>query len=168
MANTQQNIQIGTLGRSHGVHGWIKVHSHTEPKEQILNYANWQTDSGSALPLEDHRIQNNGTIIIKLKGCDSPELVKQRYTNLAIYINRAQLPPTAEGQYYWHDLVGCRVHNTDNDDLGTIDHLFDTVSNDAMVTVDGTKQRMIPWTQHVIKDVDLNTRTIRVVWDSDF
>jgi 16S rRNA processing protein RimM len=52
--------------------------------------------------------------------------------------------------------------------LGQVDHLLDTGANDVLV-VKGDRERLIPFLpEHVILDVDLAQRVLRVDWDEDF
>jgi len=48
-----------------------------------------------------------------------------------------------------------------------VDHLFDTGANDVMVVRNG-RERLLPATAQVIREVDLETGVIRVDWDADF
>ena len=65
-------------------------------------------------------------------------------------------------------LEGLTVVNLDGVVLGSVSHLFDTGANDVLVVVDGARERLIPYTREVVRQVDLDARTIRVDWDPDF
>ena len=78
------------------------------------------------------------------------------------------LPSTRPGEYYWADLVGLEVRTLDGVDLGRIEQLFETGSNDVIV-VQGERERLIPyiWDQ-VVREVDLDAGTMLVDWDPEF
>ena len=85
-----------------------------------------------------------------------------------IGIRRDQLPVTAPGEYYWHDLQGLTVVTVKGELLGTVGHLLETGANDVLV-VNGERERLIPFVlDQVIVDVDLDKREIQVDWDKDF
>jgi len=85
-----------------------------------------------------------------------------------IGIRRDQLPALAPGEYYWNDLIGLRVFNTEGDDFGTVQQLLETGANDVLV-VQGEQERLIPFVmKQVIVEVDLDQGRIRVDWDKDF
>jgi len=86
-----------------------------------------------------------------------------------IGVSRSQLgAELKEGEFYWADLEGLSVVTSDAVDLGVIDHLFETGSNDVMV-VKGDRERLIPyiWRQ-VVLDVDLAAGRMLVEWDPEF
>jgi 16S rRNA processing protein RimM len=48
-----------------------------------------------------------------------------------------------------------------------VDHLVETGANDVLVVRNG-KERWLPATANVIREVDLEAGVIRVDWDADF
>lgn len=162
-------VTMGRLGRPHGIRGWMKLISFTDPIEQIFSYSDWhiQTQSLSWQPLHYQEWQTQGTtLLVKLPNCDTPEQAKS-YTNRIIAVPREQLTPLSEGDYYWIDLEGLRVVTDTGIELGQVDHLFATGANDVMV-VTGDKQRLIPYNKTTIIEVNLAEQFIRVNWDAEF
>jgi 16S rRNA processing protein RimM len=90
------------------------------------------------------------------------------YSGTEIGIFREQLPLTDDNEFYWDDLVGLHVVTLDGTELGKVDHLIETGSNDVLV-IRGEREYLVPFIQgQVIKAVDLAGRRIRVDWDPDF
>jgi 16S rRNA processing protein RimM len=107
-------------------------------------------------------------VLAKLEGCNDRNAAEELVGAL-ITVPRAALPDTSlPGEYYWADLVGLAVKTTDDVDLGRIDHLFETGSNDVMV-VQGDRERLVPyiWKQ-VVLEVDLKAGEMLVDWDPEF
>jgi 16S rRNA processing protein RimM len=78
------------------------------------------------------------------------------------------LAPCEDGEFYWTDLEGLRVVTSRGEELGVVDHLIATGSNDVMV-VRGDRERLIPFLLgQVVRDVALNEGVIVVDWDADF
>ena len=50
-----------------------------------------------------------------------------------IGVSPEQLPSLPEGEYYWRDLIGCRVVTTKGYELGEVSELMETGSNDVLV-----------------------------------
>lgn len=161
-------IIVGHFGQSYGIKGWLKVNSSTDPIDNILRYFPWQVEhQGLWRSVEVTGSKRQGKyVIVKLVGCDTPELAKT-YANNPIAIEQEQLPKLPENEYYWRDLLGLRVINQDGVDFGVIDSLFETGSNDVLV-VKGDRQRLLPYTPDVIHHVDLTQRIMTVTWDADF
>lgn len=123
--------------------------------------------------LENWR-HHNHEIIVKLKGVDDRE-VAQTLANVEIGVDLSVFPELEEGDYYWHDLIGCSVVNLEGYTMGTVTEMMETGSNDVLVVKANTKdafgkqERLIPFLyEQVVKRVDLTTKTIEVDWDAGF
>lgn len=162
-------VTVGAVAGVYGVHGWVRVHSHTDPIENILDYPRWhlQRDGGwERYEVVSGRRQGKG-LVAALDGVTDREQARA-LMGAAIAVPRSALPPPGEGEYYWIDLEGLRVETVEGRDLGTVDHLFATGANDVMV-VRGDRQRLIPFVlDDVVAEVDINGGLIRVDWDADF
>ena len=162
-----KKILVGKISYPHGIKGWVKVISFTDPIENILSYKKWtisDNETEKTYCLEDSRIQGN-KIVIKLEGVnnrDDADLLK----NLQIEINRSDLPKLEENSYYWEDLVDFNVIDIKGMHVGKVDSLFRTGSNDVLVIINETKQRLlIPFImEEVIKYVDLDKELISIDW----
>jgi len=161
-------VTMGRISGLYGVRGWVKVFSHTAPRTNILDYATWylDTDDGwKAHRLETGKAHGKG-IIAKLSGIDDRDLAAG-LINTDIAVPRDQLPDLDENSYYWADLEGLMVHTIHGVELGRLDYLFETGSNDVMV-VKGERERLIPYTDDAVKSVDLVGKVMKVDWDPEF
>jgi 16S rRNA processing protein RimM len=161
-------VVVGCFGAPHGINGWLKVNSFTQPPSNILNYRPWLIQvQGKWQPLTLQIIEQRGrNILVKPFDCDDPEAAR-RYTNLEIAVTRDQFPSLPPGEYYWRDLVGLRVINQEGILLGRVDSLLATGANDVLV-VKGERERLIPYLKHVILEVDTAVGVIQVDWDAMF
>ncbi len=162
-------LVIGKVGAVYGVHGWIKIHSYTDPGSNILDYQPWQLEldnTWQTYNIAESRIQANN-IVVRFADITDREAAKV-LTNAPIAVARTQLPTLAAGEYYWSDLTGLAVINQANITLGKVDYLFATPANDVMVVI-GEREHLIPFIlNEVIIEVDLEQNVIRVNWDADF
>ena len=63
MSESDDYIVVGRISGLYGVRGWVKVFSHTQPRENILSYASWYLKRQGAwveAVIEDGRVQGNG------------------------------------------------------------------------------------------------------------
>jgi len=163
-----EKIKAGVLGGPHGVRGWVKVLSHTDPRENIFTYSPWWLQVGKSwkkIELVEAREQGKG-FIVKLAGIDDCEAARE-YTNCDIAIEADQLPTLNEGEFYWRDLIGLDVVNQDDVRFGQVSHLLETGANDVIV-VKGDRERLVPYIDDVVMSVDLEAQLISVNWDADF
>lgn len=163
-------VTLGRISGAHGIQGWVKVHSDTNPRENIVGYSPWHLErAGGREKWKVNAGRRRGKqVVAKLAGCNDRDAA-EALAGALIRIPRGQLPePTEPGEYYWADLEGLRVRTTEGVDLGAIHELFETGANDVIV-VDGDRERLLPyiWGQ-VVRDVDLDAGVMLVDWDPEF
>jgi len=162
-----KNVFVGKISSPHGIKGWVKVISYTDPLENILSYKEWflpVEGSNKSFSIEDSRIQGK-KIIAKLDGIedrDSAEDLK----NKEILVSRLEFPKLEKNTFYWNDLVDLSVMDKKGKQLGKVDSLFETGSNDVLVIVNENKERfLVPFIMdEVIKKVDLAKEFISIEW----
>ena len=163
----KQVVPLGHISGVHGVRGWVKIHSLTEPREAIFEYQPWLLGES----LEEVRIlqgkKHGNRLIALFENINDREAAEELVTTtVAAY--RDQFPETEDGEYYWIDLVGLAVKLEDGTVLGEISNLLATGANDVMV-VKGDRERLVPFVQgQYVKQVDLENGVIVVDWDPDF
>lgn len=160
-------VILGHISGRYGVKGWVKVYSDTRPHEDILRYSPWllkTTKGWREYPLEASRPHGKG-IIAQLAGVTDRDQAGL-LMGAEIAIRQEQLPALATGEFYWMQLEGLQVENLTGVSLGIVSHLFETGANDVMV-IEGDRQRLIPYIDTVVKQVDLAQGIIRVDWDAD-
>ena len=104
--------------------------------------------------------QRKGRYIIELEGITHIDHV-ERIKGESLFVTRDQLGDLGEGEYYYSDLLGMRVVDTQGKVLGELVNIFSTGSNDVFV-VDRVKQYYIPATKDVIIEISTQDRTIVV------
>lgn len=162
-------IVVGRFGRVHGIKGLITIHSHTEPRDNILSYSHWHAyinNQWQALKLL-HTEVTDKHILVQVDGYDGREQVAS-LTNVNIGVRKEQLPELESGEFYWHQLIGMSVVNQQGESLGKVVEIIPTGSNDVLV-VEGEKRQLIPWLlSQTIIDVNATQQQIVVEWDPDF
>jgi len=163
-------VTLGRVTGPWGVKGWIKVHSYTEPRENIIAYPVWILRRGQeqrAERVEQARGHGKDQVVAKLEGVADRDAAAE-LAGSEIVVGRQSLAACDEGEYYWTDLEGLRVVTVGGEELGCVDHLFRTGSNDVLV-VRGERERLIPFIEEqVIRRVDLGGGRLIVEWDADF
>ncbi len=163
-------IEIGKVNGIHGVRGWVKIFSHTHPRENILSYATWQlliSGNYRQFHVLNGRKQGKG-IVAQLREINDRDTARE-LIDTPIYIQRNQLQPTQNNEFYWHDLIGLEVKNLQGIVFGHVTHLLATGANDVLVIKNEEKERLVPFTfNHAVIAVDLEGREITVDWDADF
>lgn len=163
--NTDSRILIGQVSGCFGVKGWLKIFSYSNPRENITTYKSWIIGGRLYESIESKK--NGKLIVAKLNGIDDKETAAT-FMGQDIEIEQAQLPQLESNHYYWRDLIGLQVSNTQGVDFGKIKSLLETGANDVII-IKGDRERLIPYIadgsehQTIIK-VDLETQTMVVDW----
>lgn len=172
-------LVIGKFTTVYGVRGWLKVHSYTEPLDNLFSYpecyvefqGRWQ-----ALELAEGKRHGKG-LVARIKGVEDREQARL-YGQCNIAIAEAALPELASEEFYWHQLQGLQVEATTAQGeaviLGRIKDMMETGANDVMVVLGNkdsidTRERLIPYLpDQVVLDIDIEAGTMRVDWDPEF
>ena len=153
-------IEIARISGPHGLKGRIKIIPFGDSFERFFRYTHLIIGENGA-PLEILSAQNRRSFyIIELAGFTHISQVEP-LKGETLFIKREQLEEPAEDEYYWRDLLGLRVIDTQGAVLGEIVDIFSTGSNDVYV-VDKSKQYFIPATKDVIKEISLEKGCITI------
>ena len=164
-----ERVVVGRLGAAHGVRGWLRVSSFTDPPENLLSYRPWSIHAGGVwreAQVEATERHGDGFLCRFTGVADRTAAAALRGALVAV--PGTALPTLDDGEYYWRDLIGLDLVNVRGAALGRVVNLMETGANHALVADDGGLQRLVPFVAHVVRDVDLARRVIVVDWDADF
>ncbi len=168
-------VRLGSIRGSHGIQGWVKVFSYTDPKDAIFRYTPW------ILRRDDRQIQvevvtgqtQGRRLVARIKGVEDRDRAEEM-TGYDIYLCQDSFPSLEQGELYWFELEGLTVRNDKQIILGEVAHLLETGANDVLVVMPSPasvddRQRLIPYVeQRVVKDVNRETGEILVAWEADY
>lgn len=175
MASGTEETVLGRITAVFGIKGWLKVHSYTDPIENILDYRQWvlvHNGKREAVTVADSKRHGKGLIVL-LKGV-SDRNQAQTYCGADIAVSSADLPELPEGEYYWHQLEGLEVVTPEGVSFGKVDHLMETGANDVLVVRPAAgsldeRERLIPYLpDQVVTEIDLKNGRMTVNWDPEF
>ena len=157
-------FEIGQIVNTSGLKGLLKVKPFTD---DITKFNNLKTiyvvikKELKEFRIEHVRFSKN-MVFLKLKGIDDIQTA-ENYRNLYLKIKRDKDEKMEADSYYIVDIIGCKVITDENIELGRVDDVFSTGSNDVYVVKDETgKQILLPAIKDVIKNVDIKNKVITV------
>jgi 16S rRNA processing protein RimM len=166
-------ILIATIGKSKGLNGEFFLNSLSEPKENIINYINFKFGDSKKSIKFDYIKPINKKLIAKLIDINDVDEIK-KLTNKELFINKSQLPELPDDEVYWHDLIGMKVINTLNEDIGIVDEVNNFGSSDILMinpskTSIDNESRLIPFIKDkYIISYSITNNQLIVDWGLDF
>ena len=171
-------LNVGRITSVFGIKGWVKIHSQTEPADNLFDYQPWflKTKHGvKSIELVEWRPHGKGFVaqIVGIDDRNQAELL----CPVDIAVEKDILETLDEGEFYWHQLEGLRVISDfegQSYDFGTVKKILPTGANDVLVVVgDGQsmdqKERLIPYVpDQFVTDINIADGIIRVDWEPDF
>lgn len=162
-----EKLIVGSINGVFGVNGWVKIFSHTDPRENILSYSPWWIKfkgEWRQVSIADSKVQQGGkTLVAKLDKVDDRDLARE-YMGCEIAIEQSQLKRSNDA-LYWIDLIGCQVSLQDGTLLGTVKEMVETGAHDVLRVV-GEQNILIPFVMdEYILNVDTDNKQIVVNWE---
>ncbi len=160
---------MGHVSGPFGIRGWINVVADTEYADSLFDYpvwwlgrdGNWKPYTLIEGGVHTKKLAaqldgvNDRDQAFALKGCE-------------IAVPRSEMPALDDDEYYWVDLVGMEVRNTQDEYLGVVERLFATGANDVLVVKDGDTERLLPFVAAVVLKVDRAAKLITADWGLDY
>jgi 16S rRNA processing protein RimM len=172
-------VELGRIGAPFGLAGWVHVSSFTQPREGLLEYREWalRPESGER---RLHRLveghPQGERLVVRLEGVENRDAAAL-LTGAWVEVERAELPPTGDREYYRADLIGLEVENLEGIALGRVAYFIDAPAGAVMVVVEerdtaetGTGSRREHWIladPARLRRVDLAAGRIVVDWPAE-
>lgn len=160
---------VGKIVNTHGIRGDVKVLPQTDFADQRfasgskLLMVNEESGESREVKIVSSREQKN-VYLIKLDGFNNINDV-EKFKGWLLKISETEQDELEEGQYYYHQIIGCGVVTEDGEELGTISEILSPGANDVWV-VDRPKskgkQLLLPVIDEVVLDVNITDKRVTV------
>jgi 16S rRNA processing protein RimM len=142
-------VRVGRVGKSHGLEGAFVVEDASDDPERYAVGASLQVDGKPAKIVESKRAGGRPVIRLDREVARGAEL----------QVDRAELPPPDEGEYYVFQLVGLEVEEEGGRALGRVADVTPGPANDALELETGLA---LPLVDACVQEVDLERGRILV------
>ena len=156
-------VLVGIVARTHGLRGHVVIHAETDfPEERFQPGSRvWIAGSPPApLVVESVRFQN-GRPVVGFVGFDHIEQAEP-LAGRELRIPEEELQPLADGVYYHHQLVGCRVVDRDGTTVGEVARVEGGFGGSLLVVPRGGTEVLIPLAHEICTGIDVHARQIDV------
>jgi 16S rRNA processing protein RimM len=161
------DLLIGEVVGVHGIKGNLKVRSYAESPDiftpDLTLAVNPPGGVKTTRRIKWARPYQRG-LLMALEGIDSREQA-EAMLGAALFIQKKLLAAPEAGTFFWFELVGMRVFTLEDQYVGKVESVFQTGSNDVYVVRNPGGEReeiLLPAIASVIRDIDLDTNTMRV------
>ncbi|MGB0576093.1 MAG: ribosome maturation factor RimM [Alphaproteobacteria bacterium] len=153
--DSPNRICVGRIAGAHGVQGLIKVNSYTEEPMDVAAYGPVTDEDGDRMfELEAKRMAKT-QVLVRIKGVmDRNAAEALRGTRL--YVSRDVLPPPADDEFYWEDLVGLAAETIDGKSLGSVLSVQEFGAGEMLeIGKRSGGTTLVPFTRDIVPRVDL-------------
>ncbi|MFD2116854.1 ribosome maturation factor RimM [Paenibacillus yanchengensis] len=160
---------VGKLVNTHGIRGDVKILSQTD-------FADLRFAPGSKLTLMNdaeteqivvtitHAREQKGMYVVHFAGFDNINDV-EKYKGWQLKISGADQGELDDGEYYFHQIIGCTVLLESGETLGVISEILTPGANDVWVISNSTMSRediLLPVIDEVVIDVNIAKKEVVV------
>jgi 16S rRNA processing protein RimM len=147
-------LAIGRVLRPHGVRGEVRVEIHTDYPERYGVYRHVYLGPGY-VPYEIRGYRfHQGRVLLKLRQV-TDRTAAEALRGQWVYIAMEDAVPLAEGEVYFHQMLGLRVETIEGEELGETVDMIDTGANPVYVVRGMEGEILIPDIPEVIEAIDL-------------
>jgi len=157
-------LKMGKITGVHGLKGALKLAAHVQSPKEIFamgRVINIITRLESQPYIVQKLIPHGTDFLLFLDGITT-RTVAEKLVGGQIEISRSELPDLEESAYYWHDLIGLHVSTDTGKDIGILQSIIETGSNDVYVIQKGKKEVLLPAIESVILSIDMVAGQMRV------
>ena len=159
-----QLFQIGIIAGTHGLRGDLKVRTETSGSQVLLDsdaVMLYCTD-GQHLTVDVVKASvHKQMILLKLKGYDHINHV-QALLGAKVMMDYDQFPALEDGDYYWHQLEGLTVVDSNLGELGILTSVLETSAHDLYVAKGSHGEVMFPAVEAFIDEIDIEHGQMKV------
>lgn len=156
-------ILMGKVAAVHGIKGQLRIIPYSGMADNLLSCGSIMLRD-SAGRLQQYEVStatvHGKKLIMSLKGFAGINQVLH-FVGCEILLYKEQLSAPGEDEYYWHELIGLKVVTCDGVDLGTLDSIIETGSNDVYVVVANGREYLIPALSDIVA-IDIQSRLMTV------
>ncbi len=157
-------FNVGKIVNTHGIKGELKVLSMTDFPEERYQKGNELTlfiegKEPKSLTIASYRKHKNFDLLMFEGYSDINEV--EGFKQGILKVDESQLQDLDEGEFYFHEIIGCVVRTTSGDELGVVKEILSPGANDVwVVKAPRGREHLIPYIEDIVKKVDIAQKEI--------
>lgn len=162
--NMEDRFQVGVITAPHGVRGEVKVFPTTDDPKRFKRLKEVILDTGK----EECLLEVEGVkflkklVVLKFKGLDRPEDV-EKFRQKSLYVTRENAVRLGRNEYFIADLMGLRVFDEDDTEIGVLREVLETGANDVYrIDLKDGRELLLPAIKECVLHVDVAGGKMRI------
>jgi 16S rRNA processing protein RimM len=139
-------VVVGRVIGAHGLRGGLRVRGAGGDPDPLLAlphvFLARSASGAEARRFEVRKVApgRSGELRVDLEGLAGRDAA-EAWSGAFVLAAASALPPLPAGEYYGHQLLGCRVEGEDGRSVGTVCEIWETGASDLLVVDDGAGAR---------------------------
>jgi 16S rRNA processing protein RimM len=155
-------VAVGEIVGAHALRGWLRLRAYQPPVPSLA--------AGNRVLLEQDGVRREvqvtsaapharTIVLLGLEGV-TDRTAAEALVGARVLVHRTDLPPVAEDEFYYHEVVGFTVATTDGVELGAIAETFATGLNDVWIVRGAGREYLIPVIADVVRSLDRHRQRV--------
>jgi 16S rRNA processing protein RimM len=165
-ASLEAAVVLGRVVGAHGLRGQLRVSTAGDVVESVMRVPQvWlsprqEDPTGREYPVIQLAAGRPGELRMTLDGVGDRDAA-EALRGLWVLARGADLEALPPGEYYAHQLLGCRVEDSAGRAIGVVRRIWETGAPDVLVVEDAAGvEQLIPAAESILQEVDLEGRRI--------
>ena len=160
----EERLQVGVIASTHGVHGEVKIFPTTDDVRRFKKLKEVILDTGKEnriLEIESVKFFKQFAIL-KFRGIDTIDEA-EKYRRKSLYVTRENAVRLQKDEYFIADLIGVKVLDEQEQELGTLEDVIETGANDVyQIRLKDGRQLLLPAIKECVLDVDVEAGRMKI------
>ncbi|WP_395009429.1 ribosome maturation factor RimM [Undibacterium sp.] len=176
-------VIVGYVSGAFGLQGWVKIRPYSTTADALLDapllWLESVAQAGVAPNLREvKRLSSkiHGEDVVARLDEVPDRTAAEALKGTVVKVSRQAFPVLEQDEFYWVDLIGLAVQNLQGEDLGVVRAMMDNgaqsilrvAASDVPEAELMKHERLIPFVDHFVKEVDTEAKKIVVDWGSDY
>nr|WP_314858725.1 ribosome maturation factor RimM [uncultured Undibacterium sp.] len=176
-------VIVGYVSGAFGLQGWVKIRPYSTTADALLEAPLFWLESAAQAGVAPN-LREVKRLSSKIHGEDvvarldevPDRTAAEALKGAVVKVSRKAFPALEQDEFYWLDLIGLAVQNLQGEDLGVVRAMMDNgaqsilrvAASDVPEAELMKHERLIPFVDHFVKEVDREAKKIVVDWGSDY
>ncbi|NJI51766.1 ribosome maturation factor RimM [Bacillus subtilis] len=164
---TKRWFNVGKIVNTHGIKGEVRVISKTDFAEERYKPGNTlylfmdARNEPVEVTVNTHRLHKQFHLLQFKERQNLNEV--EELKNAIIKVPEEELGELNEGEFYFHEIIGCEVFTEEGELIGKVKEILTPGANDVWVIGrKGKKDALIPYIESVVKHIDVKEKKIEI------